>query len=147
MYSETVSIPDYLCTYSRYNEIHEVMMIPFYFAFPSVPYELSSGLPNDPGIYIVVNSNQTEILYIGMSKRSIKQRWSNHQKKELCKQHGADRIYYLIEINTELRPRDMPSNDQIRLITKYGVSNSLSMVERFYIRMYRPKLNQAGFCS
>jgi hypothetical protein len=95
-------------------------------ALPSVPFVArTKRLPNSPGLYFAI-SDDSEILYIGMSQKSIRQRWKTwHTAVNHVNKHGLQ--------------------DRVRIgFVLYSNIATLKDDERAALREFRPILNSSG---
>ena len=63
-------------------------------ALPSVPFSNRWQLPEQPGVYVVLNGDA--VLYVGEAFDSIRKRWRAHNKRTQAEALGADRIAYMV---------------------------------------------------
>jgi hypothetical protein len=93
-------------------------------ALPSVPYpERTKRLPDQPGLYFVIRGS--ELLYIGMSKKSIRRRW---------------KTWHLAA--TYIEKRGLADDVRVAFIV-YRDAGVLAADEKAVIREVRPEWNSA----
>ncbi len=79
-------------------------------ALPSVKLCDRASLPDIPGVYIASESGNYRCLYVGMSRKSLKNRWKNHQVLKLIREDRpsvADEdvsIYYIAGLPVSFLP-------------------------------------------
>jgi hypothetical protein len=93
---------------------------------PSVPFvDRTKRLPEQPGLYFAI-SDDSEVLYIGMSRKSIRQRWKTW--------HTA--VNHVVKTGIE---------DRVRIaFVLYGDTDRLKEDEKTALREFRPLLNSMG---
>lgn len=95
-------------------------------ALPSVAFtERTKRLPDEPGLYFAI-SDESEILYIGMSRKSIRRRWKTwHTAVNHVNKHGLQ--------------------DRVRIaFVLYRDTSRLKDDESAALREFRPVLNSSG---
>jgi hypothetical protein len=95
-------------------------------ALPSVPFtERTKRLPERPGLYFAIGDD-SEILYIGMSRKSIRQRWKTwHSAVNHVRKQGLE--------------------DRVRIaFVLYQDTERLKEDEKAALREFRPILNSSG---
>lgn len=95
-------------------------------ALPSVPFTVrTKRLPESPGLYFAIRDDE-EVLYIGMSQKSIRQRWKTwHTAVNHVNEHRLQ--------------------DRVRIaFVLYRDTARLKEDERSALREFRPILNSSG---
>jgi len=115
------------------------IMAPMYSSCPSVSVKEKHYLPEKSGIYFFVNESKKEVLYVGRTLTSIKERIRSHKT---LKQSESDRIYFLTDINTEYIPCSKVENQGRCYPSRTIKEINICLLEDFYIQMYRPALNK-----
>lgn len=140
-----VTLPVDLWVYNAYKEVHEFVMMPFFKSFPSTPLiGCSDHLPNWAGIYFVVSKND-EVIYIGQSRDSLRNRHKSHEKYLDFINHGGELVYYLDDGLHDIQWENL-NNDYAKERLKSicgGLNGCILLLERFFISMYLPKLNRS----
>jgi hypothetical protein len=107
--------------------MEQVTLLERVLALPSVPFaERTKRLPDRPGLYFAIGDD-SEILYVGMSRKSIRQRWKTW--------HGA-----AIQIAKE----GLEARVRIAFVV-YRDIDAVRHDERAAIREFRPAMNLTGF--
>jgi hypothetical protein len=64
-------------------------------ALSSVPYGARKALPDQPGLYFALAADGL-VLYVGMSKRSMRRRWNPHSHRVRMERRGIVKIAYVV---------------------------------------------------